>query len=811
MIKNYFLIGFRNLLRNKGYATLNIAGLAIGIAACLLIFTVVQFELSYDTFQSKYDRIYRVVMEDKYNSGDVGYTPGIPTPAAEVLRLDLPQVSAVAAINTLYGNQVTVLGENPEVAFSSKKFIEPIGVFFMEPQFFQLFDAKWLAGNPDIALKEPNTVALDKTQARKYFGDWKQAVGQYLKLDNNLVLQVKGVIEDVPVNSDFPLKVMISYETFKKNPDIYGYSTDWNTISSNHQVFLLLPDQQALPGVQAALQKVSKKQYDGVGNTKRVHMAQPLSDIHFNTRYGNLGDHLTSKSTLLTLSFIGVLILIMACINFVNLATAQALSRSKEVGVRKVLGGNRMQLMGQFLGETTLIVCVAVVLAVVIAQFALPYLTKVSNVPEGIPFLNNPYVIVFLVVITAVVSFLSGMYPALVLSGFEPIQALKTQITARNIGGVPLRRSLVVVQFAISQILIIGTLIALGQMNYIQRMDLGFRKEAVYIVPMSNDSLSRMQFTAFKSQLAQNPAIQSVTLANDAPSSDNRWGRNFYFDHSTENRDFSTSMKYADPDYFRTYGMEFVAGNSYPDGDTAQAYVVNETFLRKLGVKNMQEAIGKTVRLGGRGPWLPIVGVVKDFKTSSVRDPLQPIVFAPDKANYYQAGIKIRSRNVPATVAEIKALWEKSFPAYVYNGSFFDESIDRFYRQESQLALTYQIFAGLAIFISCLGLYGLVSFMAVQKTKEIGIRKVLGASITDIVGLLSKEFLLLITLAFVLATPVAYYMMNNWLQNFEFRIPFSASSFLITLGVSLLIALLTVGYRAIRAALANPVKSLRTE
>lgn len=814
MLKNYFTIALRNLLRNKGYATLNIAGLAIGIAACLLIFTVVQFELSYDTFQSKYHRIYRLVTHDVHPSGDVGDNPGVPTPVPDALRLDMPQLSAVAALNSLYGSQITVLGKDPNTAFSNKKFIENTGIFFVEPQLFDLFDSQWLVGNPQSILKEPNTVVLAKTEANKYFGDWNQAVGQYLKLDNNLMLEVKGIIADVPINSDFPLKVMISYETFRKNPGAYGYSTEWGSTSSSHQVFLLFPEKLSKENVQNALQQFSKKHYENVGNSKRTNLIQPLSDIHFNSLYGNLGDHLTSKSTLWTLSFIGVLILIMACINFVNLATAQAIGRSKEVGVRKVLGSNRRQLIGQFLGETTLIVLIAVVLASLVGQLALPFLRKVSNVPEGIPFLSNPVILFFLALVIVVVSFLSGIYPALVLSGFEPVQALKSRITAHNIGGTPLRRSLVVVQFAISQVLIISTLIAVSQMDFIRNIELGFKKDAVYVVPMSADSLSQTQFRAFKSQLLQNPAIKFVSLANDPPSSENRWGNNFYFDNSTKDTDFTLFMKYADADYFNTYGLEFVAGHGYQDSDTAQAFVVNEIFLRKLGVKNSQSAIGKTIRLGGSGPWKPIVGVVKDFKTSSVRDALQPIAFTSTKQNYYQAGIKIHPQNLPKTVGEIKQLWEKTFPAYVYNGSFFDEQIERFYQQESQLALTYQIFAGLAIFISCLGLYGLVSFLAVQKTREIGIRKVLGASVASIILLLSKEFMLLIAVAFAMAVPAAYYLMYGWLQNFAYRIDLidlGIDAFLIAMALSLVIAWLTISYRATKAALANPVKSLRTE
>jgi ABC-type antimicrobial peptide transport system permease subunit len=451
------------------------------------------------------------------------------------------------------------------------------------------------------------------------------------------------------------------------------------------------------------------------------------------------------------------------------------------------------------------------VLSTLLATAALPFLREVSSVPENIAMLQNPYVIGFLILITLLVSLLSGMYPAMILSGFEPVQALKSKITAQNIGGVPLRRSLVVVQFAISQILIIGTLIAVSQMDYIRNIELGFNKDAVYVVPLSSDSVSQTKFQSFKNRLLQNPAVRSVSLANDPPSSDNFWGRNFYFNNSTEELNFSTFMKYADADYFSTYGMEFIAGHGYQESDTAISYVVNETLLRKLGVTDMQSAVGKTIRLGGSGPWKPIAGVLKDFKASSVRDEIPPIVITPAKRNYYRAGIKIHPQKLQKTVKEIQALWEETFPAYVYNGSFLDESIARFYQQENQMALTYKIFAALAIIISCLGLYGLVSFMAVQKTKEIGIRKVLGASVGSIVFLLSKEFLLLITLAFAIAAPAAWYLMQDWLKNFQYSIPLGVEAFGVAIALSVVIAWLTVGYRAARAAMANPVKSLRSE
>jgi putative ABC transport system permease protein len=621
---------------------------------------------------------------------------------------------------------------------------------------------------------------------------------------------VSGIIDDVPGNSDFPFRVLISYETFKSYPNEYGYSTDWGSISSNHQVFVLLPETLSPENVQYALEKFSEKNYQDGRNSKTSNMLQPLRELHFDTRYGNLGSHQVSRSTLWTLSLIGGLILVMAGINFVNLATAQAVSRSKEVGVRKVLGGLRVQLIGQFMAETTLIVVISVLVAVGIAETAMPYLREITNVPEDFRLLQHPAVILFLLLLIGVVSMLAGFYPALVLSGFEPVRALKNKITAQTIGGIPLRRSLVVFQFAISQVLIIGTLVAVSQMDFVRDIELGFSKEAVYVVPVSSDSLSQTKFRTFKNRLLQNPAVASVSLANDPPSSENFWFRNFYFDNSTESPDFSTYVKYADADYFQTYGLTFVAGAPYPESDTTRGFVVNETLLKKLGITDYPSAIGKPLRLGGEA-WKPITGVVRDFIAGSVRDEMRPVVIASARPHYYQAGIKIHPQHLQKTVNEIQALWEDTFPDYVYEGHFLDESIARFYEQENKLAQTYKIFAALAIFISCLGLYGLVSFMAVQKTKEIGIRKVLGASVGSIVLLLSREFLLLITLAFAIAAPVAYYLVNRWLENFQYQIPLGVGVFALAIAVSVAVAWITISYRAIRAAIANPVESLRSE
>lgn len=807
MIKNYFKTAWRSLLKHKGYTAINIAGLSTGIGACLLIFLVVTYELGYDKFQSNYQRIYRIVTSSTNKDGSEAHNPGIPVPALEALKTDFPQLEKIVPVHSAYGSQVIVLGSQPGADLaSSKKFIEDNGVVFTQPDYFTMFNAKWLEGNQQ-SLSSPGNVVLDKTTAIKYFGDWKNATGQYLKLDNTVLLKVSGVVEDARLDSDFPIKIFIAFETVKQYGDKYNYNPFWGSLSSSFQIYVLLPQNVNPANIQSQLTGFVKKHYNP--DSRTVHVLQPLNQIHFDYRYGSLGDHSTSKTILWTLALIGVLIIIMASINFINLSTAQAIGRGREVGIRKVLGSTRPQLIGQVMGETLLLVLLSIILAVAIAKLAMPYLSNVANVPAGISLLTGS-TIMFLFVTLLVVTLLSGIYPALVVSGFTPVLALKSKINAASIGGVSLRRILVVTQFSISQVLIIGTIVAVSQMNFVRNADLGFNKEAILVVPCYSDSALLSRMKPLKLELLKNPDVINVAMASDVPSSDNNWASNFYFNNSGKDVDFPSFLKYGDEDYFKTYGLQFLAGRSFSARDTMHELVVNETMMKKLGVRDAEKMIGKTIRIGG-GQWLPIVGVVKDFKTNSLREEVKPTTISELQGNYYTTGIKIRTADITRTTAAIQKLWQATYPEYAYQGHFMDETIERFYKQENQLSLLYKIFAGIAIFISCLGLYGLVSYMAVQKTKEVGIRKVLGATTGNIVVMFSKEFTWLIAIAFIIAVPVAWYLMNGWLQNFVYRIHMGWGVFFMAIAASLVLAWITVGYRAVRAALANPVKSLRSE
>ena len=797
-------------MRHKVYAFINISGLAVGIAACIILFTVVKYELSYDTFQPNYKRIYHIASERKTSEG-ISYGEGIPFPSFDALKLQIPQVTT-GAMFANYNSQVTVLNPNDVNAVSDKKFLEETGCFFAEPNFFSVFQYKWLYGSPRV-LKDPDMVLLTKKMAEKYYGKWESAIRGLLKLDNTATVKVAGVLDDPPANTDFPLAVVASYETLKKFPANYGYTTDYGNVTSNFQAFMLLPENVSFSAINKQLRVFSDQHYNTkIDNDVVYNFLQPLKDIHFDKRIGTFGNHITSRSTLWTLSLIGVFIIIMACINFINLSTAQSVGRSKEVGIRKVLGSNKTQLFWQMMGETAIIVIGAIALAVIIASICMPYIKNIASIEEKLNLFNSS-TFLFLGLIALLATVLAGTYPSLVLSGFKPALALKNKITSATVGGISLRRGLVIAQFAISQVLIIGTIIAVSQMNYVRTADLGYNKNGILVLNSNVDSSVNLKQPAFKQQLLSINGVQSVSFSSDIPSSESNNSGNFSFDHRPDEK-FDLFRKFADEDFFKTYGLQIIAGGAYDKSDTRKEAVVNETLVQKLGIKKPEEILGREIQVGrsnGRKVWCPIVGVVKDFKTNSLREAIKPTVLVERNKRYYYTGVRISTTNLGRTTAAIEKTWNEFFPEFVYKPAYLDDTIKEFYNEENQLSLLYKIFAGIAIFISCLGLYGLVSFMAVQRTKEVGIRKVLGASVGNIIYLFSREFTILIVIAFALAVPAAYYMMNNWLQNFAFRIKMEIWIFLLAILASVFIAWITVGYKSIKAATSNPVKSLRME
>jgi putative ABC transport system permease protein len=802
MFKNYFKTAFRNFKRNKSYTLINTLGLSVGIAACFLIFLVVQFESSFDNFHPKKNSIYRVGTEF-HNQDGISYSAGVAFPVATALRVDFPQIKEVASIFK-QGGEITIEDGN-----SQQKKLQEDNFYYAEPQFFNIFNFPFLEGDAKSALNDPNSAVLTQATAEKYFGDWKSAIGKTIKYQNKTLYTVRGILKNVPHNSDFPLSVIVSYSALQ-NTGIKNNLNDWVSTFSEAYTFVVLPSDLPINKFNAELKSFAKR-HKPAEYASDLFLAQPLAEIHYDDRFGNFNGHTFSHSLIKALSLIGIFLILIACVNFINLATAQAVNRSKEVGVRKVLGSNRWQLAVQFIAETALIVFVALVLSISIAAIALPYLNKLLEVQMTMSFITNPAMILFIVATAIIVTFLSGIYPAIILSGFNPITALKSKITAKMIGGISLRRALVVLQFAIANVLIIGMIIVVSQMNFFRNASLGFDKTSIINVPVPGDSISHTKIDFVRNQLLANPNITDISFSYRSPSSDGNWNSDFKFNHSDKSTAFSANLKWADPDYFKTYNLQFVAGRPYYPSDTVREFVVNETLLKKLGVTNPKDAIGKQLNFWDGRKVGNIVGVIKDFNSYSLREPMAPVVLSTWKDIYQTINIKIRPGTEKTVLPYVQKLWTDTYPDYVYDYKFLDQTIENFYKQEDQLSQLYKIFAGIAIFISCLGLYGLVSFMAVQRTKEVGIRKVLGASARSIVYLLSKEFTVLIIIAFIISTPIAWYVMHKWLQNYTYRIPLSASIFIIAIVSSVVIAWITVAHRAIKAAIANPVKSLRSE
>jgi putative ABC transport system permease protein len=788
------------LTKHKSSSLINIAGLVVGFAAFLLIFLVIQYEQSFDSFHSKKKTIYRVVRIGK-NPVNREYRTGVPFPVTLGLRTDFPQLANAAAIYGSNNVQVNVIAADGSTV---KKFKETNGVFVAEPQFFQMFDFSSAEDNITKALSEPNTALLTKDIASKYFGDWKAAEGKTLNIFGNNI-KITGILNNPPANTDFPLGIVLSYATLAKAVNM----NNWSNISDENYCFVQLPAGYSQMQFDKLLAGFVDKHIKPVNPNYDLAL-QPLSEIHYDERYGNFNGRTFSKDLILALSLIGLFLLVIACVNFINLATAQAINRAREVGVRKVLGSNRTQLILQFLGETGAISLLALIGSLIIVFICLPFLNNLLEIHLSTSVLYSGKLILFMFCALLVVTFLSGFYPALVLSGFKSANVLKTAVNMDNKKGVLFRRGLVVFQFVIAQALIIGTLVVASQMDYFRTADMGFNKEAIINAGIPDDSLGRTKIDLLRNELYKVPGLENISFSMFAPTGGGGWATDLRINNNhSNNPDLIITMMPADTSFFRLYNLPLVAGRKYFPSDTIREFVVNETLVKKLGIQNIQEAIGKLINVNGKT--FPIVGVVKDFHVNSLRDPIDAIVMTTIKETYGLANIKINLGKAKTVIATMENIWNKSFPDYVFEYNFIDQSIAAYYKQENQLSQLYKIFSGIAIFISCLGLYGLISFMASRRKKEIGIRKVLGAPVSDIVIMLSREFTILIAFAFLIASPIAWYFMHQWLHQYTYRIMIGLWFFVATILGSLCIAWLTVGYTAIKAAIANPVKSLRTE
>lgn len=797
MFKLNFKIAFRNLWKNKGYTLINIMGLAIGMTSCILIFIFIRYQLSFDEGYKNEHRIYRFVTTWNYTSFD-DYSQGVPRPLPAAARNEFAGIEKVATISSSGG----VIHVKDDQGKEKLKILA--SVFYAEPEFFEIFDLHLNTGSPQTALSAPNTVVLSENTAIKFFGSPEKALGKSIQYGTKTLLKVTGVFKDLPENSSFPLKIVISNTTDPgRNQNI------WDSVSSQTECYVLLKEGVSITDMDQPLAAFNKKHYahsNISGNQKNAF--QGLRELHFNVdRYGIFGESSISRKELYGLAIIGLFLMVTACINFINLATAQAINRSKEVGVRKVMGSKRGQLILQFLTETFTITLLALLIAGVLTEIALPTLEHLFKAKMSLSLFQEPIIFLFLGGLVVLVSFLAGFYPALIMSGFSPALAIKNKVSI-NSGSLNLRKVLVVLQFSITIILIIATLMILRQMKYVTEKPLGFDKEAVTMVVVPTDSLSRLKQHNFKERVLQIPGVQMISFCQKAPLSGDMWTTNFSF-NGAENKDFEIRLANTDPGYFELFKLALVAGKTYSKPDFATGYVVNETFLKKTNILNPEEALGKII--DQNGVKAPIIGVLKDYNDQSLKTSISPVAYFADPNAYYQAAIKIDPKQVVPAMEKINALWNETFPNHVFQSKFVDEDVNRYYESERITGILFRVFAGVIIFISFIGLFGLVSFVASQRTREVAIRKVLGASNYELIRMLNSSFLMMVFLANLIAWPLAYLFVSKWLSGFAYRTEISIWPFVLAMVVSMTLTFITVTIRSYKAAKANTIDALKYE
>lgn len=796
MLKSYLTIALRNLRHHQAYTALNVLGLSVAMAGGTLIFLFISYHLSTDRHHGRFNRIFRVVVDLHLDDGSVETYPEAPLPMAKALREGFAQVEQAASLKTL--RELTVSLPTTESA-PPQRFLELNTGALIEPEWFEVFDYQWLKGNPATALREPNTVVLTESWAKKYFGN-TDPIGKVLDLNHLTKVKVTGMLADPPRTTNNDVQLFISMNTFSHLlPD--QNLNDWWALNSTDRVYFTLKNSQSAAQLAATFPALAQKHYGKDASIFQFHL-QPLGDVHFDVK--RTGGALIQRSLLWSLAWVGVFLVLIACANFINLATAQSLGRAKEIGIRKTLGSTQGQVMCQFLLETTLIVATSALIAAGLVLLLLPMFNQWLGLSLTLSLDIRSWAWLLLLLLGIVG--LAGGYPAFMMSGFSPWQALKGKTSQLRIS---LRQSMIVTQFAICQALIIGTLVVVRQMKYVEQSDLGFHKEHVLIVNLPDSSPTTLN--AFKNSLLRYPGIQSVSASYRPPSASVMNGGSFKIDGKSTWEAYPVRERLGDADYLKTYGLQLVAGRNVTPSDTIREYLVNETFLKKLAVKNPNEVLGRKLETYLSPVAVPIVGVVKDFHLRSLREQIEPCVISTQTNRYRKVGIRMTASSSSKTLEHIRQTWQKIYPNDVFSYEYLDEQLAKFYETEQLTVRLAGIFSFVAILIGCLGLYGLVLFVVTRRTKEIGVRKVLGASVPSLIRLLSIDFLKPILVAIVLATPAAWYVMSEWLSDFVYHIEID---WLTLAGAGLLtvtIALLTLSVRSTKAALANPIEALKVE
>ncbi|HUB59909.1 MAG TPA: FtsX-like permease family protein [Puia sp.] len=824
MFKNYLLVAIRHFWRNKIFSFINIIGLSIGISAALVIFLIVHYDLTFDKFHKDSDRIYRIVTEERNENGAVGHMRGVPEPLAAAVAGEATGVEYTAPFYLLNDEPVSVpvAGSKP-ILFRHQK-----DLIFAGPSYFSVFNYKWLAGSPATALQEPFHVVLTLDRAKTYFPGLSPnaMIGRTITYFDSIPIQVSGIVHELEGNTDFVFAEFISFSTMTSNSLKDHYYLDWPGLSSSMMLFVKLSKGTTQAAVEARLKGIQAK-YDPEAavnqkNTKtyRTFLLEPLSDLHLNDTYGSFDTvRRASTSALKGLTILAVILLLLAVINFVNLTTARASQRAREIGIRKTIGSSRRQLILQFLGETFMTTFVATVVSVGLV----PVLLKIFSdfIPPDLHFswLHQPVLAGFLLLLLFGVSLLSGFYPAIVLSSFLPVNVLRGSFlpaAGQGTRSSVLRKMLTVSQFVIAQVFVIATLIVGRQIEYMLTRDLGFRQKAIVYtrLPWNDTSITRR--LALLNELRAIPGIAAASLGGNPPSSSSFWGMSLVYRGGREPVKTQIEWKFGDTSFLPLYQIPLVAGRNLLPSDTVREYLINETYARQLGFKHPWEALNKNLYRGPEDSLpKPIVGVVRDFYAHSLHQEINPLVFVANTKQSHTIHLALasqdRSDSWASTLKAVEAAYKKFYPDGEFKYDFFDESIARFYKSEQDTAGLLRWATAVAILISCLGMLGLVVYTTTLRNKEIGIRKVMGATVTQIVALLSGEFMLLVGIAFLIATPIAWLGMDRFLRDYPIRPAFGWWLILLAGAGMAVIAALTLCLQTVRAARANPVKSLRTD
>lgn len=807
MFKNYFKIAWRNIVRQKAYAGINILGLAIGIAACLLILQYVSFELSFENFQANKDRVYRI-QQDRYDNGKLSTQW-----AAGAYAVGNSFKDAIPEIE----DYVKVVGNGRVTAEVKNQPLKIEKVYFATNSFFSVFTYPLIAGNKSNALKEPFTAALSETTARNIFGT-TDVVGKPLALNRNSNYTITAVYKDAPVNTQLKPDILLSYATFLKfttDSSGNGPETAWQWdgcltyVQLREGVDPATVEKKFIPVVKKFTDEDMKKY-----NAAVEYHLQPLTDIHLYSHYmlepGENGD---GKTVYLLLG-IALFIVIIAWVNYINLATARAINRAREVGIRKAIGSQRRQLIVQFLSESAVLNGLALLLALAIVMATIPGFNALSGQQLSFTLFGKADFWIGLVSLFLIGVFFSGLYPAFVLSGFRPIEVLKGKMTGTKQGSL-LRKSLVVFQFAASLFLLIGTVTVYQQIQYMRRQSLGINIDQTLVVTpplVGVDSTYMRQIEAFKNALQQESSIKNVAVSTSVPGEAVGWNAGGI---KLVGQDESKQKQYrvigVDYDYMKTYGLKLIAGRVFSKdyGSDEEAVLFNRKGIEQLGFNKPEEAVGKKIDFWGRQ--YTIIGITENFHQQSLREAYEPLILRLTPDANGQISIKTTTAQVNQTISRVKAEWNNFFPGNTFEYFFLDDHFNAQYKADQRFGQVFTLFTSLAILVACLGLFGLASFTTLQRTKEIGIRKVLGASIGGILKLLYREFAMLLLVAFVVAAPIAWFTTSNWLQGYAFRINIHWTYFVLPFIAIIAIAWITVSFQSIKAAIANPVKSLRTE